>query len=240
MKALGQKNSLIALVVLLNGNSMNNNNTGFIKNIQSLVRNNIRNIIISIGVLILLLSIIQIYTYINDQNLKKTSINFFNIINNEEDLTINLENLSNEKNIFSVLSQLKLIQINNKNKNYALSNELYKKVINSKDLDNIYISTIATNASYTLINASYSENTNRYLDDILLYISYINDELESYISIKKELEYLYLITEIEVNNLNYKNNNKALELFETISNSNLISSSVKERVKKIHEFHLYN
>ena len=236
---LGQKNRLIALVVLLNGNSMNNNNTDIIKNIQSLVRNNIRNIIISIGVLILLLIIIQIYTYINDQNLKKTSINFFNIINNEEDLTINLENLSNEKNIFSVLSQLKLIQINNKNKNYSLSNELYKKVINSKDLDNIYISTIATNASYTLINASYSENTNRYLDDILLYISYINDELESYISIKKELEYLYLITEIEVNNLNYKNNNKALELFETISNSNLISSSVKERVKKIHEFQLY-
>ncbi len=239
MKVLGQKNRLIALVVLLNGNSMNNNNTDIIKNIQSLVRNNIRNIIISIGVLILLLIIIQIYTYINDQNLKKTSINFFNIINNEEDLTINLENLSNEKNIFSVLSQLKLIQINNKNKNYSLSNELYKKVINSKDLDNIYISTIATNASYTLINASYSENTNRYLDDILLYISYINDELESYISIKKELEYLYLITEIEVNNLNYKNNNKALELFETISNSNLISSSVKERVKKIHEFQLY-
>ncbi len=236
---MGQKNSLIALVVLLNGNSMNNNNTGFIKNIQSLVRNNIRNIIISIGVLILLLIIIQIYTYISDQNLKKTSINFFNIINNEEDLTINLETLSNEKNIFSVLSQLKLIQINNKNKNYALSNELYKKVINTKDLDNIYISTIATNASYTLINASYSENTNRYLDDILLYISYINDELESYISIKKELEYLYLITETEVNNLNYKNNNKALELFETISNSNLISSSVKERVKKIHEFQLY-
>lgn len=218
---------------------MNNKSISFTQSFQSLIRNNLRSIIISIGALFLLLLFTQIYLYINDQNLKKTSIKFFNITNQEENLILNLQNLSNEKNIYSLLSQLKLIEINNKNKNYNLSNKLYKKIISSTNLDNLYISTIATSASYTLINASYNENTNRYLEDISMYISYISNELESYVSIKKELEYLNLITEIDVNNLDYKNNNKAIELYETILNSSLISSSVKERVKKIHEFQLY-
>ncbi|MDC3132029.1 hypothetical protein OA492_03845 [Pelagibacteraceae bacterium] len=218
---------------------MKNSNLRFIESFQNLVRKNFKNIIIFIGVTFVLLAFIQIYIYINDQNLKKTSIKYFNIINEEKNLITNLENLSDGKNIYSILSQLKLVQINNINKNYDLSNELYKKLIKSKNLDNIYIAAIATSASYTLINASYSENTNRYLDDVSMYISYINNDLESYISIKKELEYLSIITEIDVNNLDYKNNNKALELYDTILNSSLISSSVKERVKKIHEFQLY-
>tara|TARA_Y200000002_G_scaffold144525_1_gene119498 strand:- start:82 stop:768 length:687 start_codon:yes stop_codon:yes gene_type:complete len=227
------------LVVQLNGNSMNDSKLNFIQSFQNFFRNNFRRIIIFIGSLILLLIFIQIFSYYNDRNLKKTSIKFFNILDNEDKLITDMNDLSNDKNIYSILSQLKLIQVNNKNKNYDLSNEIYKKLIESKYLNSIYVSAIATNASYTLINASYIENTNRYLNDISKYISYINDELESYESIKKELEYLNIITEIDINNLDYKNNNLALELYDTISNSSLISSSIKERVKKIHEFQLY-
>jgi len=218
---------------------MNDSKLNFIQSFQNFFRNNFRRIIIFIGSLILLLIFIQIFSYYNDRNLKKTSIKFFNILDNEDKLITDMNDLSNDKNIYSILSQLKLIQVNNKNKNYDLSNEIYKKLIESKYLNSIYVSAIATNASYTLINASYIENTNRYLNDISKYISYINDELESYESIKKELEYLNIITEIDINNLDYKNNNLALELYDTISNSSLISSSIKERVKKIHEFQLY-
>jgi len=218
---------------------MNDSKLNFIESFQNFVRNNFRRIIILIGSLILLLIFIQIYLYYNDRNLKKTSIKFFNILENEDRFITNMKDLSDDKNIYSILSQLKLIQINNKNKNYNLSNEIYKKLIESKYLNPIYVSAIAINASYTLINASYIENTNRYLNDITKYISYINDELESYKSIKKELEYLNIITEIDINNLDYKNNNLALELYDTISNSSLISSSIKERVKKIHEFQIY-
>ena len=218
---------------------MNDSKLNFIQSFQYFVRNNFRRIIILIGSLISLLIFIQIYLYYDDRNLKKTSINFFNILENEDKFITDMNDLSDDKNIYSILSQLKLIQINNKNKNYYLSNEIYKKLIESKHLNSIYVSAIATNASYTLINASYIENTNRYLDDISKYISYINDELESYKSIKKELEYLNIITEIDINNLDYKNNNLALELYDTISNSSLISSSIKERVKKIHEFQIY-
>ena len=218
---------------------MNDSKLNFIQSFQYFVRNNFRRIIILIGSLMLLLIFIQIYLYYDDRNLKKTSIKFFNILENDDKFITDMNDLSDNKNIYSILSQLKLIQINNKNKNYYLSNEIYKKLIESKHLNSIYVSAIATNASYTLINASYIENTNRYLDDISKYISYINDELESYKSIKKELEYLNIITEIDINNLDYKNNNLALELYDTISNSSLISSSIKERVKKIHEFQIY-
>ena len=218
---------------------MNDSKLNFIQLFQNFVRNNFRRIIIFTGSLILLLIFIQIYSYYNDRNLKKTSIKFFNILDNEDKLITDMKDLSNDKNIYSILSQLKLIQVNNKNKNYDLSNEIYKKLIKSKYLNSIYVSAIATNASYTLINASYIENTSRYLNDISMYISFINDELESYQSIKKELEYLNIITEIDINNLDYKNNDSALELYDTISNSSLISSSIKERVKKIHEFQLY-
>ena len=218
---------------------MNDSKLNFIQLFQNFVRNNFRRIIIFIGSLILLLIFIQIYSYYNDRNLKKTSIKFFSILDNEDKLITDMKDLSNDKNIYSILSQLKLIQVNNKNKNYDLSNEIYKQLIKSKYLNSIYLSAIATNASYTLINASYIENTSRYLNDISMYISLINDELESYQSIKKELEYLNIITEIDINNLDYKNNNSALELYDTISNSSLISSSIKERVKKIHEFQVY-
>ena len=218
---------------------MNDSKLSFIESFQNFVRNNFRRIIILIGSLILLLIFIQIYLYYNDRNLKKTSIKFFNILENEDRFITNMKDLSDDKNIYSILAQLKLIQVNNKNKNYDLSNDIYKKLIESKNLNSIYVSAIATNASYTLINASYIENTNRYLNDISNYISYINDELESYKSIKKELEYLNIITEIDINNLDYKNNNVAQELYDVISNSSLISSSIKERVKKIHEFQIY-
>ena len=90
-----------------------------------------------------------------------------------------------------------------------------------------------------MINASYEDNTNNYLNDISIYINNINDELESYFSIKKELEYLLIITEIDLNKSEYNNNSKVLDKYNEIFNSSLVSASIKERVKKIHEFQLY-
>ena len=58
-------------------------------------------------------------------------------------------------------------------------------------------------------------------------------------TIKKELEYLLIVTEIELNKSEYKNNSRALDKYNEIFNSSLISASTKERVKKIHEFQLY-
>ena len=219
-------------------NEINIKNNIF-KNLQNLILNNLRNILITIGILFICFISFQSYNYFSIQKLKKTSIKFFNSIEGSSMIVENLNEIRKTDNIFSTLSILKLIEINNEQKNYSISNELYKELILSNELDNLYISSIAAHASYALINASYLENTKNYLSDISIYISNISDEIESYASIKKELEYLFTLTELDLKNIDYKNNSKVLELYNEIINSATISSSVKERVKKIHEFQTY-
>ena len=116
---------------------------------------------------------------------------------------------------------------------------MYKKLLVSSNLDDLYKSAIAANASYTMINASYEETTKNYLNDISNYINYISDQFDGYFSIKKELEYLLIVTEIDLNKSEYNNSLKALDKYNEIFNSSLVSASIKERVKKIHEFQLY-
>ena len=214
-------------------------NINLFKNIQKFVIKNIKLIIIILIIIFILFIGFQIFNYFKIQQIKKSSIIFFNSIQENQSDFSQIENLLKSDGFFSILSKLKLIQKNNDDKNFSYSNELYKEIILSSKLDNLYKTSIAVNASYTLINASYEENTNNYLSDIAIYINNINDELDGYFSLKKELEFLLIITEIDLNKLEYKNNSKALDKYNEISSSSIVSASVKERVKKIHEFQLY-
>ena len=219
--------------------SEKNKNNSLFNKIQNFIFANYRQLIISLVILLILFIGYQTYNYFKIQEIKKSSISFFDTIQNNQDDLSNLENLINDDNIFSVLSKLKLIQQNIQNNNYGYVNELYKEIIFLSDLDKLYKSAIAANASYTFIDASYYKKSDMYLDDISIYIDNINDEIEGYFSIKKELEYLLIITEIDLNNSEYKNNSIALDKYNEIFNSSSVSTSVKERVKKIHEFQLY-
>ena len=209
------------------------------KRFQSLIFKNYKQIIISLVILLILFIGFQTYNYFKIQDIKNSSISFFDIIQDDQNDLSNLENLINDDNIFSILSKLKLIQKNNENKNFSVSNELYKELLASSNLDDLYKTSIAANASYTMINASYEENTNKYLNDITSYINNISEELDGYFSIKKELEYLLIVTEIYLNKSQYDNNSIVLDKYNEIFNSSLVSASIKERVKKIHEFQLY-
>ena len=210
-----------------------------INNFQNFFYKNFRNIFIVALLFTIIVIAFQSYTYFAIKDLKKTSISFFNSINLDNDAILELNKLKNKNNIFSILSSLKLIQENNYKKNFSDSNELYKEIIFTKKLDNLYKSSIAVHAAYSLINASYVENSLKYFDDISNYIENISDEFDNYYSIKKELEYLLLVTEIDLNKTIYKNNSKVLEIYKSIYDSEKITSSVKERVKKIHEFQIY-
>ena len=216
-----------------------NNKKNIITNFQNFIFSNARVLIISTLSLIILFISFQTYNYFSIQAQKKTSINFFNSIENNNEIIENLNDIKNDDNIFSILSSLKLIEKSNEKNNFGISNELYKEIILSDKLDDLYKSSISAHASYTLINASYLENTINYIDDISFYIGNINDNLESFFSIKKELEYLLIVMEVDIIKSEYKNNIKAQETYDSIYNSSLISSSVKERVKKIHEYQLY-
>ncbi|MDC3177778.1 hypothetical protein OBA41_00540 [Pelagibacteraceae bacterium] len=218
--------------------SEENKNNNLFKRIQNFIYTNYIQIIISIVILLILFIGYQTYNYFKIQDIKNSSIGFFDIIRENQDDLSNLENIINDDNIFSILSKLKLIQKNNEDKNFSYSNELYKELLNASDLDSLYKTSIAANASYTMINASYEENTNNYLNDISSFINYISDDLDGYFSIKKELEYLLIVTEIDLNRSEY-NNSKAMDKYNEIFNSSLVSTSIKERVKKIHEFQLY-
>ena len=218
--------------------SEENKNNNLFKRIQNFIFTNYIQIIISIVILLILFIGYQTYNYFKIQDIKNSSIGFFDIIRENQDDLSTLENIINDDNIFSILSKLKLIQKNNEDKNFSYSNELYKELLSASDLDNLYKSSIAANASYTMINASYEENTNNYLNDISSFINYISDDLDGYFSIKKELEYLLIVTEIDLNRSEY-NNSKAMDKYNEIFNSSLVSTSIKERVKKIHEFQLY-
>ena len=215
-----------------------NKNQNLFKKIQNFIFKNYIQLIISLVILLIIFIGFQTYNYFKIQEIKNSSISFFEIIKDDQNDLSSLENLIDDDNIFSILSKLKLIQQNNENKNFSYSNELYKELLDSSTLDDLYKSAIAANASYTMINASYEDNTNNYLNDISIYINNINDELDSYFSIKKELEYLLIVTEIDLNKSEYSNS-KALDKYNEIFDSSLISASIKERVKKIHEFQLY-
>ncbi len=214
-------------------------NINFFSNIKSLILKNIKSIMIIFFLLLISFISYQIYTYYKFQNLKKTSIEFFSLINDEEINSEIFNDIKKSKGIFSFLSSLKQIKINNNNGNFSASNKIYKEIISNNNLETLYISSVAAHASYILINASYNENTIKYVDDISFYIDNINDDLENFTSLKKELQYLLKVTEIDLNNINYNNNSELVDLYNEILNSDIISSSIKERVKKIHEFHLY-
>ena len=191
-------------------------NQNIFKKTQNFIFSNLRYLIALFTITFLSFISFQVYSYFLIQDLKKTSLNFFSSIDKNEIILKNLNDIKNTDNIFSTLSILKIIEKNNNEKNFKISNELYKEIIFKKDLNILYKSSIAAHASYTLINASYLQKTNKYIDDIATYINNIDDNLESYFSIKKELEYLLAVTEIDINNSNYKNNLKVFEIYNEI------------------------
>ena len=216
-----------------------NKNQNLFKKFQNFIFKNYIQIIISLVILLIIFIGFQTYNYFKIQDIKNSSINFFDIIQDNPDDLSSLENLIDNDDIFSNLSKLKLIQKNIETNNFGYVNDLYKDLILSSDLNILYKSAIAAHASYTFINASYYKKSDIYLNDISNYINNISDEIDSYFSIKKELEYLLIVTEIDLNFSEYKSNSKALEKYNEIFNSSLVSASIKERVKKIHEFQLY-
>ena len=189
-----------------------NKNQNLFKKIQIFMFKNYIQLIISLVILLIIFIGFQTYNYFKIQDIKNSSISFFDIIQDDQN-DLSIENLIDDDNIFSILSKLKLIQQNNQNKNFSYSNELYKELLASSNLNDLYKTSIAANASYTMINASYEENTNKYLNDITIYINNISDEFDGYFSIKKDLKNLLIVTEIDLNKTQYDNNSIVLDKY---------------------------
>ena len=183
----------------------------------------------------------QYYSYINIKNIHKNSITYFDAKNLEpnHDFYKLMEKLYSNKDFYSVVSTLEIININIENKNFSLAEKLYLKLLNDKSLQPVYIAAIASHASYIFLNVQFDNSNMNLVSNINNFINYINDNLNSYKGIKLELKYLLAIAEQDQNNISQQNNSNINDLYKLIMESKDISSSIKERVNKIHEFQIY-
>lgn len=215
------------------------NKKSFLSQVIELVKTNIRNIIILLSLCFVLFLSFQIYSFYLSNKIKKNSISFFSLQNTDDTNVIidTITKLSDNNTFYGVLAKLELIELKLKQNNIQDSISMYLEVINQSNLDSVYKSAIASKASYQLININLEDISLDYLNIINGFISYIDDEAVSYKGIKLELEYLIKILEAEKNSIDYLSFNEVNDIYQNIMNSDVVSSAIKERVKKIHEFY---
>ena len=215
------------------------NNKSFLSQITEIIKTNLRNIIILLSLCFVLFLAFQIYSFYISNKIQKNSISFFSAQNTDDKNVIKdtITNLSDENTFYGVLAKLELIDLNLKQNNIQDSVSMYLEVINTNNLDAVYKSAIASKASYQLIDINLEDLSSDYLNIINDFIFYIDDETDSYKGVKLELQYLTKILEAEKNSINYSSFNEVNDIYENIMSSDVVSSAIKERVNKIHEFY---
>ena len=192
----------------------------YINSIQNFIRKNIFFISVFIVILIILFSGFQLYKYYNNKQILKSSIIFNELKNSQLDFN-EINELSNKKNFYGLLASFELINNQIDNQNYNEAYESYIKLLNKKNIDNLYTSLISIHSSYNLIDKIDSEKIHElisfYDNDFLSFKGYY-------------LEILYLLSLIE------EDKETSLKLYEEISQDNKISNLIKERVRKINDF----
>ena len=215
------------------------NKKSFISQVTEIVKTNIRNIIILLSLCLVLFLSFQIYSFYISNKIQKNSISFFAAQNTDDTnvITDTITKLSNDNTFYGVLAKLELIDLTLKQNNIEDSISMYREIINQNNLESVYKSAIASKASYQLIDINFENLSLNYLNIINDFISYIDDETDSYKGIKLELKYLIKILEAEKNSIDYLSFNEVNDIYENIMSSDVVSSAIKERVNKIHEFY---
>jgi predicted negative regulator of RcsB-dependent stress response len=215
------------------------NKKSFLSQVTEIIRTNLRNIIILLSLCFVLFLAFQIYSFYISNKIQKNSISFFYVQNTDDKnvITDTITKLSDENTFYGLLAKLELIDLNLKQNNIQETVSMYLEVINTNNLDAVYKSAIASKASYQLIDINLEDLSSDYLNIINDFISYIDEDTDSYKGIKLELEYLTKILEAEKNSIDYSSFNQVNDIYANIMNSDAVSSAIKERVNKIHEFY---
>ena len=222
---------------------MNNTNitkNNYLKVISNFAKDNLKTIIISLLIIFLIFLIYQGYSFYEKNKLNKLSISYFENKDIEDELIqiSELNSISKDNSFYSLLSKLELINKYIEKNEFDKSIELYNEILSSKDLDSNYIAVIAIKGAYQLVDIAIEYNNNEYINVINKFISLIDDNLDNYQGNKNELLYLTSILSLN-DDSSYKNNSELLSLYENIISNDNISSTIKERVKKIHEFYIF-
>ena len=221
-------------------NNKNQNQNTFYQSIYTLIKENLKNLIILFAIIFLLFLTFQGYSFYKTNKVNNLSVSYFANKNLNDELTkySEMKNISKEKGFYSILSKLELIKNNIDNENYDLSLELYDDILNNKDLDNNYVSLVAINGAYNFIDIVIKSKKEKYISNINKFISLIDENLDNYIGNKNELLYLVSILSLK-DDSDYKNNSELLIIYDDLISNEKISSAIKERVKKIHEFYFF-
>jgi predicted negative regulator of RcsB-dependent stress response len=199
----------------------------FFSVVQSLIKQNVKSIIFFALIIVLVIAGLQIYFFINNKKILELSITYNDskYSSSQLDFIEHMTEIAETKSFYGLLASLELINNKIDNNKYSESYEDYLKLLNNKNIDNLYKTLLAVHGSYNLFDKINNEKI-----DILL--TYIDESLDSFIGYRFELLFL-----LSVNN---ENINKKNSLYEQITKDDRISLSIKERVKKINEFEKYN
>ena len=222
---------------------MNNKNqvkNTFFQSASELIKKNIKNLIIIFLIIFLLFLTFQGYSFYKINKINNLSVTYFTNKNLDDSITkySEMKIISNEIGFYSILSKLELIKSNIDNEEFDLSLKLYNEILDSNDLNNSYVSLVAINGAYNFIDIVIKSKKEKYISNINRFISLIDENLDNYIGNKNELLYLVSILSLK-DDSDYKNNSELLIIYDDLISNEKISSAIKERVKKIHEFYFF-
>ena len=199
----------------------------FFSAIQNLIKQNVKVIIFFALIIVLVIAGLQIYFFNKNKKILELSIayNDAKFSNSQMDFIEHMNEIAETKSFYGLLASLELINNKINNNKYNESYEDYLKLLNYKNIDNLYKTLLAVHGSYNLLDKISNEKIDKLL-------TYIDESIDSFIGYRLELLFL-----LSVNNGNI---NKINSLYEQIIKDDRISLSIKERVKKINEFEKYN
>ena len=199
----------------------------FFSAIQNLIKQNVKAIIFFALIIVLVFAGFQIYFFNKNKKILELSIayNDSKYSNSQIDFIEHMNEIAETRSFYGLLASLELINNKINNNQYNESYEDYLKLLNNKNIDNLYKALLAVHGSYNL----FDKISNEKIDKLL---TYIDESIDSFIGYRLELLFL-----LSVNN---GNKNKISSLYEQIIKDDRISFSIKERVKKINEFEKYN
>ena len=215
--------------------------------LQDFIKNKYKHIITVIILIIIIFAGIQFYFINKQNNILKTSIIYNDLKSDPDSLEFEkkLSELLNKNNFYGILSLFDSIKIKLNNDDIESAYQDYLKLLSNKSLDSIYISAIAVNASYSLLNKIKSNNRiitskDKFISDIISKINnlieYIDISLENYEGYKLEILYLIAVINHDNNNENFKELNF---LYQQIIDNDKVPPSIKERIKKINDIQKY-
>jgi|ETN01SMinimDraft_1059929.scaffolds.fasta_scaffold101304_2 predicted negative regulator of RcsB-dependent stress response len=199
----------------------------FFSVIQNFIKQNIKVIIYFALIIVLVIAGLQIYIFNKNKKILELSIayNDSKYSNSQIDFIEHMNKIAETKSFYGLLASLEMINNKINNNQYNETFEDYLKLLNNKNIDNLYKTLLAVHGSYNLFDKINDEK-------IVELSTYIDESLDSFIGYRLELLFL-----LSINNGNI---NKTRSLYEQIIEDERISFSIKERVKKINEFEKYN